>query len=347
MKKLAMIGCGGIGEYHLEHLVEFDDVELAGFCDIVLEKAERFVQKAGGKAFSDFRAMYDAVAPDMVFICVPPYCHGDIEFETIRRGIHMFVEKPVALDIGLARRIEAAAAEKGIVTAVGFQCRYDDINEAAKGFIAGNPVVMASGSRVGGFVEIEWFRDKKLSGGQLVEQTVHQMDMLRYLLGEPASVYSVARRGVIDPKDWPGYDTDDMSGTMIVFQNGVVCDMLTGCYSLAGASWDSKLVFGGLTNRMDYYLASHVDIYGQPAAAEGDDTLGVVKGDGTQRKDENEAVKIPSTVDFGVLCDKTFVDAAVSGDGSMIRSPYGDAVKTLAFVLACNESMATGLPVKL
>ena len=106
MKKLAMIGCGGIGTYHLGHFLDYKDIELAGFCDLVPERAQSFVERAGsGKAYTDFRVMYDEVQPDMVFICVPPYCHGDIEFETIRRGIPMFIEKPVALDMELAYRI--------------------------------------------------------------------------------------------------------------------------------------------------------------------------------------------------------------------------------------------------
>ena len=55
MKKLAMIGCGGIGRYHLGHFVNFKDIELAGFCDLLIERAEEFVQIAGsGKAYSDF-----------------------------------------------------------------------------------------------------------------------------------------------------------------------------------------------------------------------------------------------------------------------------------------------------
>ena len=107
MKKLAIIGCGGIGAYHLDHFLKFKDISLAGFCDVTLERAERFVKKAGqGKAFSDYLEMYDAVKPDMVFICVPPTAHGNIEFETIKRGIPFFVEKPIALDLELACEIK-------------------------------------------------------------------------------------------------------------------------------------------------------------------------------------------------------------------------------------------------
>ena len=52
MKKLAIIGCGGIGSYHLEHFLDYTDVELAGFCDLIPERAESFAEKAGrGRAF--------------------------------------------------------------------------------------------------------------------------------------------------------------------------------------------------------------------------------------------------------------------------------------------------------
>ena len=83
MKKLAMIGCGGIGSYHLGHFLNMKDIELAGFCALIKERAEGFVKKAGsGKAYDDFLQMYNEVEPDMVFICIPPTCHGFIELET-------------------------------------------------------------------------------------------------------------------------------------------------------------------------------------------------------------------------------------------------------------------------
>ena len=128
MKKLCIIGCGGIGTYHLGHFLDYKDIELVGFCDLVIEKAEAFVKRAGqGKAYTDYKVMYDEVKPDMVFICVPPYCHGEIEFETIARGIPMFIEKPVALDLDLAYKIRDAIEQAHLITAVGFQCRYADI----------------------------------------------------------------------------------------------------------------------------------------------------------------------------------------------------------------------------
>ena len=349
MKKLAMIGCGGIGSYHLGHFVNFKDIELAGFCDLIIERAEKFVERAGsGKAYSDFMKMYDEVQPDMVFICIPPNCHGFIELETIRRGIPFFVEKPVALDMELAHQINDAIQAKGLITAVGFQCRYDDINDAAKEYIATHPIVTVAGSRVGGIPGVPWWRIKAQSGGQLVEQTVHQMDILRYFLGEVDTVYSVATRGFITEEKCPNYATDDVSTTLITFKSGITATMMTGCYSENGASWDSKMTFGSISSRMDYKLCSSVQLFGVDAADKAAEVAGTVAGDGTQRKSDNEkGILVKTGVDFGTLCDRTFIDAVLTGDASKIRSPYADAMKTVEFCLACNESMRTGLPVKL
>lgn len=349
MKKLVLIGCGGIGGYHLDNFLKMDGlVELAGFCDVLLPRAEAFVEKAGsGKAYSDFIEMYDEIEPDMVFICVPPNCHGDIEFETIRREIPFFVEKPLALEPDMAREMVRQVEEKNLIAASGFQCRYDSINQTAKEFIADNRIVHVQGSRIGGIPEVPWWKIKSASGGQLVEQTVHQLDMLRFLLDdEPETVYSVAGRGFITQEEYPGYFTDDISTTLITFRSGITCTMVTGCYSQAPSSWDSKMTFGGRSARMDYHLITKAVLYGVVEESKATNLGGVVAGDGMQRlSDDETGVTVTTQNDFGVECDRTFIEAAISGDGSKILSPYADAWKSVAFALACNESMDTGLPV--
>jgi predicted dehydrogenase len=349
MNKLALIGCGGIGAYHLEHFVQFKDVELAGFCDIQISRAEAFAQKAGsGRAFVNYAKMYDTVKPDMVFICIPPTCHGAPEFETIRRGIPFFVEKPLALDLPLAKELVRQVKAKNLIAASGFQCRYDNINDFSKAFIAANPIVTVAASRVGGIPDAVWWNVKATSGGQLVEQTIHQLDMLRYLLGaEPDTVYSVASRGYITQDENPGYFSDDLSTTLVTFRNGVTCTMMTGCYSLNGASWDSKMTFGSRGARLDYVLCEKAVAFGVAETDKAAEVAGTIAGDGTQRKSEAEiGTAVNSSVDFGLICDRTFVDAVLTGDSSKIRSPYEDAYKSVAFALACNHSMETGLPVK-
>ena len=338
MKKLCIIGCGGIGTYHLGHFLDYKDIELAGFCDLVIEKAEAFVKRAGqGKAYADYRVMYDEVKPDMVFICVPPYCHGEIEFETIARGIPMFIEKPVALNLDLAYKIRDAIEQAHLITAVGFQCRYADIVDNTRAFVESHEVPFVECVRMGGVPMVEWWRDKSRSGGQIVEQTIHNYDMVRYMMGEPAEVFTLGARGFV--KGIENYDTDDLSTTVVRFKNGALGSLSTGCYAETGEAFDSKIIFSAPNARLEHYILDKVRIFG--AKAEDADNGLIFKGDGTMAA-ADEGLVIKAKNDAGVLCDRTFVDAVLTGDGSKIRSPYADAVRTLEFVLACNESMATG-----
>lgn len=337
MKKLCIIGCGGIGTYHLGHFLDYKDIELAGFCDLVIEKAEAFVKRAGqGKAYTDYKVMYDEVKPDMVFICVPPYCHGEIEFETIARGIPMFIEKPVALDLELAYRIRDAIEQAHLITAVGFQCRYSDIVDNTRAFVESHEVPFVECVRMGGVPMVEWWRDKSRSGGQIVEQTIHNYDMVRYMMGEPEEVFTLGARGFV--KGIENYDTDDLSTTVVRFKNGALGSLSTGCYAETGEAFDSKIIFSAPDARLEHYILDKVRIFG--ARPKDADNGLIFKGDGTMAA-AGEGLVIKAGNDAGVLCDRTFVDAVLTGDGSKIRSPYADAVRTLEFVLACNESMAT------
>lgn len=346
MKKLAMIGCGGIGAYHLEHFLKFEDVALAGFCDIRLERAQAFAQRTGGKAYASHVEMYDEVAPDMVFICVPPTAHGEIEMETIRRGIHMFVEKPVALDLSLAMQIRDSAAQAGVITASGFQCRYSNLVEPTRRFIGSHEIVFLSCARIGGVPETPWWVKRSSSGGQIVEQTIHQFDLIRYVFGEPETVFTMGTRGFVTGID--GYDTEDLTVTAVRFQGGALATISTGCYASDGEAFDSKITFSARDARLDHYILGKVDVYGERQAADPSDENGfIIKGDGSMRARENAGVHcIREEGDAGFLCDRTFVDAVLTGNASMIRSPYADAVRSLAFTLACNQSLDTGMPVK-
>lgn len=353
MLKVAIIGCGGIGLFHAHHIKDndntvFADVEVVGLCDLIESRAKALADFLGsGRVYTDFIEMYDKEQPDAVFICIPPTCHGFIEFETIRRGIPFYVEKPLTLDMDLAKEILRRVEEKNLITAAGFQCRYDNINDAAKEYIKDHRIIHTSCQRVGGIPSMQWWRVKAQSGGQLVEQAIHQMDIFRYLIGEPETVYSVATRGVIPADQCPNYYSDDASTTLITFKDGTTATMMTGCYSTNGASWDSKMTLGSYDSRMDYYLCLKVRFFGLKEEDVAAEAAGTISGDGTQRPNPNETgIVVNNSNDSGVVSDRTFLDAVISGDDSKIRSPYRDAIKTLAFVLACNKSMETGLPVK-
>src|SRR5207247_687289 len=95
--RVAFVGSGGIAESHLSGLSKHPDVQLVAFCDVNRERAEEVAARYGAQAFTDAAEMMDAVAPQAVYFCLPPFAHG-AELQAVERGIPFFVEKPVALD---------------------------------------------------------------------------------------------------------------------------------------------------------------------------------------------------------------------------------------------------------
>ncbi len=347
-KKIAIIGCGGIGEYHLGHLLAFDDIELTAFCDIIPERAEAFAkQRGGGNVYDNYLSMLENETPDGVFLCVPPYAHGDIEFALIERGIHMFIEKPVTLDLELGKRIRDAAEAKGLITAVGFQCRYSGLVDDSKPFFENNQVVHATCTRIGGIPETPWWPVKELSGGQMVEQTIHNVDIIRYYLGEPDTIFSLATRGFVDGGS--DYDTDDLSVAVIRFKSGAIASVMTGCYAESGASADNKITFSARSARADLRILDRFDVYGMAGETKADaEEQGgfVIKTDGAIRSGAGAVQNYKESLDAGVVCDRTFIDALFSGDGSKIRSSYADGLKSVALTLACNMSIDSGKAIR-
>ncbi|MDR2686420.1 MAG: Gfo/Idh/MocA family oxidoreductase, partial [Oscillospiraceae bacterium] len=113
--RAAFVGTGGRSCTHIDRLKDFGDVEMVGFMDIIPERAMEKQARAGaGKAYGDYIRMLDEARPDALYVCVPPGEHGAIEREAIARGIHLFIEKPMALSMALAEEICRAAKEKNL-----------------------------------------------------------------------------------------------------------------------------------------------------------------------------------------------------------------------------------------
>lgn len=352
MLKVGIIGCGGIGGYHYGHIDTFKDIaQFAAFCDIIPERAQEFAKKAGldeSHAYADFKEMLEKEDLNCVFICVPPYAHGEIEEEIIKRRLDFFVEKPLALDLELAKNICKKVKDHNIITSVGFQCRYDDLVDPIKEFCAKNPIPQVNCTRFSSVPGAPWWKVKEQSGGQIVEQTIHQLDYIRYVIGEPEEVFTMAHRGYITQDEVPGYDTDDVSITCVRFENGTLCTISTGCYATGSDAYNSRTIFSSRDKRGEMRLATDFEIFGQiPEETEGMGDL-VVKGDGGLANASNKGVLISNKVpdSYGFKCDRTFLEAVMNRDASKIRCDYEDGMKTVAFGLACNKSMETGLPVK-
>jgi len=326
MKKIAIVGCGSRGLYHLDNLKNMTDVDVVAFCDLISERADDFAVHAGCSAvFTDFSRMCDEVEPDAVFICTPPYCHGEIELEAIRRGIHFFVEPPLALSLGIAEKIRESAIECGIITSVGFEDRYCALSYEAAKFCAEQDVVSIDCVDIGSVGEEFWHRDIEFSGGRIMESTIRHLDVLRFIFGEPDEVFAYSARGFVG--GIVNYNTDDAVSAVVRFKNGTLATVTSGSFADADTSCDSHITFR--SGKMTATLCTG-DVFEIEGEGEEEDVLNLSTAD-------DEA---------GFDCARAFIEAIIENDASRVRSDYADGVKTLAFADAIRRSVNEGRAVK-
>jgi predicted dehydrogenase len=225
--RTAILGCGGFAHRHARNLAQLEnDFELVAFCNRTLEKAEDFSQQyTNGQApvFSDHHQMFDQVPLDVVIICLPPYAHSDEVELAAKRGTHVFIEKPVALTSEQGWQMARAAEGAGIVTQVGFMFRFGEAIEHLKGLIdlgEAGPVGLMSARYFCNSLHSPWWRKRDLSGGQLVEQVIHMVDLMRFLMGDAMTAYS--RQENLFHQDVDDYTVEDVSATVFSFQKGAL-----------------------------------------------------------------------------------------------------------------------------
>ncbi len=223
--RVGLIGCGGIANRHAGILAGLERTELAALCDIDGARAEGFREKyaPGARTFADYREMYGALPLDAVYICLPPFAHADEVLLAAERGIHAFIEKPIALDLETARTMVESTERAGVKTQVGFMSRFGEAVTRVKGMLAsgaaGEPGLML-GKYYCNALHAPWWRDRSRSGGQIVEQIIHTYDVVRYFLGEPETVY--ASTANLFHREVENYTSEDVSATVIRFKSGAV-----------------------------------------------------------------------------------------------------------------------------
>jgi predicted dehydrogenase len=225
--RTAILGCGGFALRHAHSLQLLkDDFEMVAFCNRTIEKAAAFSEKyTNGKApvFADHHQMFDQVPLDAVAICLPPYAHSDEVEIAANHGIHVFIEKPIALTSEQGWRMVKAAEKAGIITQVGFMFRFGEAIQHLKGMIdSGNagPMGLMSARYFCNSLHAPWWRKRELSGGQLVEQVIHMVDLMRFLMGDAITAYS--RQENIFHQDVDDYTVEDVSATIFGFPEGGV-----------------------------------------------------------------------------------------------------------------------------
>ncbi|HXH15626.1 MAG TPA: glycosyltransferase [Sphingomonas sp.] len=311
--RIGFIGAGGIAHRHFGVLEQFDDVAIVAVADVDMARATEAAARFGARAFDDAAAMLATVELDALYICVPPFAHGEPERLAIEHQLPFFVEKPVAIDLGTAQDVAASVDRLGLITAVGYHWRYLDTVDEVKALLSATPARLLSGYWLDSTPPPRWWWKKDASGGQMLEQTTHLVDLARYLVGDVVRVYG--QSGHVDRAAFPGLDVATTSTAMLTFASGAIANFASTCL----LNWNHRVGLHLFGEGLAIELTDRdvmIDIgRGRPVRGTGSDPV--------------------------VLEDRDFIDA-VRGGENRIRCPYPAALETLRLALAIERSASEG-----
>ena len=212
MFRVGLVGCGGIAQVHAAVLHAQENTALAACADIYPEKAQALADRYGCAAYASLAEMLAAEQLDAVHLCTPHYLHTPMAAELAERGIAVFTEKPPVIDRAQWNTLRQAAEK--VPVAVCFQNRYNANVQAARQLILSR----SYGGLLGARAFVTWSRDAGYyqqsgwrgawateGGGVLINQAVHTLDLLVWLMGRPEKVEATLRNhhlpGVIQVED--------------------------------------------------------------------------------------------------------------------------------------------------
>jgi UDP-N-acetyl-2-amino-2-deoxyglucuronate dehydrogenase len=229
--RAAVIGCGDISAVHLAAIQAMPDVELVAVCDPDEKARASAEQRWGVAGFADHRELLASVAPDVVHVCTPHDQHADPVVDALAAGVDVVMEKPVAHTVAEAERVaQAAAAHPERTVAVCLQNRYNATVQHVRGLLDAGEL----GAVLGGAATVVWHRTPEYyaakpwrgqrarsGGGVLINQAIHTLDLLQWLVGEVSHVEgrcgTYALADVVDVEDTASVVLDHASGARSVF----------------------------------------------------------------------------------------------------------------------------------
>ncbi len=344
---LAIIGAGSIGTRHLSNLEFIGSNRVVAVCDAVDAQASKMAERTGARTYASVDEMFDAErALDAVLICVPPGIRRQVFERAAESDIAVFCEKPPADSLEHAADVARIVRDSGIVCMAGFNMRYQPAVDRLREIVADRKInlvlstYLSSPALTNGLRP--WFFIKERSGGPLVDQGIHMIDMMRYVAGDIESVHTLGNN-VARPKG-PGFTVEDTTVSTIRFASGAAGHHVHSW----GAPWGATTF---ALNGPDYHL--RLETSGSPGVY---GTIGDPAGDGSPVHDEFPQAKSmgrdetlsgdrsgedpPDAMHYGEMI--TFLDAVRTRDTSAIRSSYADAMRSLAVVLAMNRSIDSG-----
>ena len=341
--KYALIGCGRIATNHMKAAVN-NNLEIVAVCDLLPDAMDALLTKHdlqdnNIKRYQDYKTMIEECNPDLVSIATESGVHAEIALYCIEKGIHVIIEKPMAMNMADAEKIIKLSNEKNVKVSASHQNRFNvAIQELRQAVDANRFGRLSHGSihvrwnrNKGYYAQAQWRGTWKDDGGCLMNQCIHGIDLLRWMFGdEVEEVYGTTRQQFHDY-----LEAEDVGMAVLKFKNGVIATV------------------EGTTNVYPKNLEETLYVFGEK---------GTVKIGGTSTnnidvwdfEDENEDDKHKKGLEeqtsnvYGNGHTSLFADMidAIKND----RTPYVDAVagkNALEIVLAIYKSQKTGMPVKL
>lgn len=290
-------------------LAGFDDVAMVAVTDTDPWRAKAFAGATGARAVAGVGALL-ASEVDAVYVCVPPFAHGPVEERLLAARVALFVEKPIARDRVMAERLAGLVDRARVVTSVGHHWRYSEGVDWARRTLRGRPVRLAIGAWLDQVPPVGWWARRHYSGGQVIEQAIHVLDLARLLVGEVTGLHAMADSA--PPNDLES-TVDGATVASLRFASGAVGTLAATC--LLG--WKHR---AGLEVYADDLAVTLTE--GQVAVRNGS------AGAEIRRVDPDLAKR---------AADRAFVDA-VLGRAHDVRTPYAEALRTHRLACAIAES---------
>ncbi|MEV7610069.1 Gfo/Idh/MocA family oxidoreductase [Microbacterium sp. NPDC089320] len=237
--RAALVGTGAVANAHARAVAAYPRAELVAVADLSREKAQEFAERYGiSAAYGDLDEMLAAEQPDVVLVCTPPGPHRAQSLAAFAAGAHVIVEKPPAPSLDELDEMRAGAVAAGRQLAVVFQQRTGTAAAHVRALLQSG----ALGRPLVAVCQTLWFRDADYfavpwrgkweteGGGTTLGHGIHQIDLLAHLLGDWSSVQGRLWR--LDRET----ETEDVSTATVVFEQGVVAQLITSAVSPREAS---------------------------------------------------------------------------------------------------------------
>jgi len=344
--RLASIGAGMIGQVHARVLAGMQargECEYVALCDMDPSK-EKLAAELGVKYYWDHREMMDREKPDGVVVSVPNEMHEAVGAECAERGIHIFMEKPIATTLESADRLIASAKKNKVRLLVGHHRRFnplintarDTIRSGELGKLVGVSALWCMYKPSEYFVAGAWRRKK--GGGPILINMIHEIDNLRYVCGEISRVYAEVSNKT------RGFEVEDTVSVSVRFMDGALASILLS--DTAPSLWS----YESTTGENPFFFPTKGDVYHYLGTKASLTFPGLVKVyyDDPAKTGWQHPI---STTQIEAPKDDTYIEQmrhfcrVVKGDEEP-RTSGEDARKTLAVILAVAESGQTNRPVE-